>query len=142
MIARRAAFSLAAAGLGLGSIALPAPALAQNTGVLPADPQDFQCFVLLQQRRGSYVANQQMDAAERAEVVNNLTIISAYFAGRISHYSSADAVAQFQTARAQIDGATPEQRDAFAGRCANFYLAVMNVLTTSGQQNAPAPGAQ
>lgn len=133
---RRAILSLAAMGLGLAGMSVPAPALAQQGAVLPADPQDFQCFVLLQQRRAAFMTNQQMPIEQRAQFVDNLTIISAFYAGRISHYSSAEAVPQFRSATAEIASATPEQRDAFANVCANFYVSVMNVLTTTGEQAA------
>ncbi|QZH74856.1 MAG: hypothetical protein JY451_14590 [Erythrobacter sp.] len=146
MAARKALALFAALGTGLAGIAAPVPFLSATAqaqqapppaqGVLPADPQDFQCFVMLQQRRNTFLANQQMDAAARAEVVNNLTIISAYYAGRISHYSSAEAIAQYRSANAAVAAATPEQQDEFANVCANFYLTVMNVLATTGEQAA------
>ncbi len=104
--------------------------------MLPADPQDFQCFVLLQQRRTAFLANQQITPEQRAEVVNNLTIISAYYAGRISHYSTAEAVPQYRSANAAVAAATPEQQDEFANICANAYLNVMNVLANTGEQAA------
>ena len=133
----RSTFSIAAMALGLAGMTVPASAaVAQQAQVLPSDPQDFQCFVLLQQRRDAFIANQQITPEQRAEFVNNLTIISAFYAGRISHYSSAEAVSQFQSATAEVNAATPEQRDAFANICANFYLAVMNVLTATRQQAA------
>ena len=123
--------------LGLAGMTVPAPAaLAQQAQPIPSDPQDFQCFVLLQQRREAFIANQQITAQQRAEFVNNLTIISAFYAGRLSHYSSAEAVTQFQSATLEVNAATPEQRDAFANVCANFYLSVMNVLTATRQQTA------
>ena len=140
MIARRAAKALAIAGLGLAGISLsalaPAPAQAQDAQVLPSDPQDFQCFVLLQQRREAFIANRQLPTEQRAEFINNLTIISAFYAGRISHYPAGEAVSQFQSAVAQVNAATPEQRDAFANICSNFYVSVLNVLTTTRQQVA------
>ncbi|MGB3167092.1 MAG: hypothetical protein WBA68_10000, partial [Alteraurantiacibacter sp.] len=118
-------------------LAMPQAAAAQQARVLPSDPQDFQCFVLLQERRDAFVANQSLDATRRAEFVNNLTIISGFYAGRISHYSSAEAVAQFQFARSELSAATPQQRDAFANVCTNFYLSVMNVLIATRQQAVP-----
>ena len=137
MIVRRAFIALACTAMGLAGTVLPVPALAQQQArVLPSDPQDFQCFVLMQQRRDAFIANQQLSVEQRTEFVNNLTIISAFYAGRISHYSSAEAVNQFQSATLEVNAATPEQRDAFANVCANFYLSVMNVLTATRQQAA------
>lgn len=130
---------LAATGLGL---AVPsAPAHAQRGGVLPSDPQDFQCFVLLQERRAAFIASPTMDPTQKAEFVNNLTIISAFYAGRMSHYSSAEMVANFASANREVANATPQQRDAFANICANFYFQVMNVLVSTNQstQQPPAP---
>jgi len=127
---------LALTGLGLASV--PAPGLAQGSGVLPADPQDFQCFVLLQQRRSAIIANPQLDAERKGELVNNLTIISAFYAGRISHYPSTDAGGNFAAATSEVNGASAEQRDGFANICANFYLQVMDVLIAGGGQPAPA----
>jgi len=133
---RKLPFWLAATGMGLASV--PAPSFAQGSGVLPADSQDFQCFVLLQQRRSAFVANPQLDAVRKAELVNNLTIISAFYAGRISHYSSGEAVGSFAAATAEVNAATPQQRDGFANICTDFYLRVMDVLIASGQPPAPA----
>lgn len=107
--------------------------------MLPADPQDFQCFVLLQQRRAAVLANPQLETVRKAELVNNLTIISAFYAGRISHYSSGEAVGSFASATTEVTGATPQQRDAFANICTDFYLRVMDVLVASGQPALPAP---
>ncbi|MCB2065065.1 MAG: hypothetical protein KDE15_00325 [Erythrobacter sp.] len=129
---RRALFSLAALGLGLASV--PAPVLAQQGGVLPSDPQDFQCFVLMQQRRALLTADRTLPPAQRADILNNLTIIAAFYAGRISHYSSAEAVFQFQSASAAVRGASPAQLDTFANTCANFYISVMQILTDTEQQ--------
>lgn len=143
MMARRAAKALAIAGLGLAGITLsalsPTEAYAQQAQVLPSDPQDFQCFVLLQQRREAFLANQQIPVEQRAEFVDNLTIISAFYAGRISHYSAAEAVGQFQSAVTEVNAATPEQRDAFANICSNFYVSVVNVLNTTRQQVGTQP---
>ena len=139
---RRLTIWLAATGMGLASV--PAPSFAQASGVLPADPQDFQCFVLLQQRREAFIANPQIDVARKAELVNNLTIISAFYAGRMSHYSSGEAIASFTAAAAEVNGATTQQRDGFANICTDFYLRVMDVLIASGQPASaavsPAPG--
>ena|GEM_PF-1538345 len=147
MTIRKLHLWLAATGLGLASV--PAPSFAQGatiqstgaqgSGVLPADPQDFQCFVLLQQRRAAFIATPQLDAVRKAELVNNLTIISAFYAGRISHYSSGDAVGNFTAATTEVTGATPAQRDAFANICTDFYLRVIDVLIASGPPAAPAP---
>ncbi|RJY08518.1 hypothetical protein D6201_03320 [Aurantiacibacter aquimixticola] len=124
---------------GLASIAAPAPiAAAQQTRILPADPQDFQCYVLLQQRRSAFLANATLPTEQRAEFVNNLTIISAFYAGRISHYSSAEAVSQFQSARTELDAASAEQRDAFANVCTSFYVSVANLLSATSEQ-VPSP---
>lgn len=137
---RRALLSLAALGMGLAGVSTlaPAPALAQQGGVLPSDPQDFQCFVLMQQRRTLLTADRTLPAQQRVDILNNLTIIAAFYAGRISHYSSAEAVAQFQSANAAIHGASPAQLDTFANTCANFYISVMQILTdTDVQANTP-----
>lgn len=139
MMLRRALASIAALGLGLTAVSAPIPALAQvSQGVLPSNPQDFQCFVLMQQRRGLLSVNTTLPAQQRVDIMNNLTIISAFYAGRISHYSSADAVFQFQSAQAALGGASPAQLDEFANTCANFYLSVMNVLDSTAQQAAAA----
>jgi len=124
--------------IGLGLASVPAPSLAQQSGILPSDPQDFQCFVLLQQRRAVFLANQQLPVDQKAGFVNNLTIISAFYAGRISHYSSTEAVSSFAAANTEVNAASPEQRDAFANICANFYFRVMDLLVTSSQQTSPA----
>jgi hypothetical protein len=144
---RRLTLWLAATGMGLAFV--PAPSFAQasgvqGSGVLAADPQDFQCFVLLQQRREAFIASPQLDITRKAELVNNLTIISAFYAGRMSHYSSGEAIASFTAAATEVNGATPQQRDAFANICTDFYLRVMDVLIASGQPAsaatpAPAP---
>ncbi|WAT18403.1 hypothetical protein OZN62_02150 [Aurantiacibacter sp. MUD11] len=128
--------SLAALSMGLAGVSTlaPAPAAAQQAGVLPSDPQDFQCFVLMQQRRSLLMANTTLPAAQRVDILNNLTIISAFYAGRISHYSSADAVAQFRSAQQAINGASPAQLDEFANVCANFYLSVMQILDNTSRQ--------
>ena len=136
---RRAILSLAVMSLGLAGLSVPAPALAQQGGVLPADPQDFQCFVLLQQRRAAFMANEQLPVEQRAQFVDNLTIVSAFYAGRISHYSAGEAVAQFRNASAEIAAASPAQRDAFANVCTNFYVSVVNVLATTAEQAGSAP---
>lgn len=144
---RRALCSLAALGMGLAGVTTlaPAPALAQQSGVLPSDPQDFQCFVLMQQRRTLLTADRTLQPAQRADILNNLTIIAAFYAGRISHYSSAEAVFQFQSANAAIRGASPVQLDTFANTCANFYISVMQLLTDTDaqantQQQVPQTG--
>ncbi|MFB0611467.1 hypothetical protein [Aurantiacibacter poecillastricola] len=132
----RALVSMLALGAGL-AIA-PPPALSQQGRVLPADPQDFQCFVLMQQRRAVLSRNNSIPPQQRADILNNLTIISAFYAGRLSHYSSAEAVSQFRSAAAIISGSTDEQLDTFANDCASFYLSVMDVLgNTSQQANSP-----
>lgn len=132
----RATFAALALGAGLANV--PAPALAQNAGVLPADPQDFQCFVLMQQRRAELANNNSMSADQRVDIMNNLTIISAFYAGRLSHYSTAEAVPQFRSGAALIRNSNRQQLDTFANTCANFYLSVMDVLgNTSVQANAP-----
>ena len=106
--------------------------------MLPSDPQDFQCFVLLQQRRAQLANGSQMRPEQRAEIINNLTIISAFYAGRLSHYSSDEAVAQFREAAGLIAGSDRQQLDRFANTCANFYLSVMEVLgNTNMQTNSP-----
>ena len=136
----RATLAALAFGLGLaGATSLgPAPALAQDGRVLPGDSQDFQCFVLMQQRRTQLATVASMPAEQRVDILNNLTIISAFYAGRLSHYSSAEAVAQFRAAAGLIADANAQQRDAFANTCASFYLSVMEVLgNTNAQANAP-----
>ncbi|RPF70322.1 hypothetical protein [Aurantiacibacter spongiae] len=130
---------------GLGLAIAPAPALAQQqaqprSAVLPSNPQDFQCFALMQQRRAAYIANPQAAPANRAELINNLTIISAFYAGRLTHYPAADAAAQFASARSELAAATPQQRDAFAGVCTQFYLTVMDALINPDGQ--PQRGQQ
>ncbi|MGB3796351.1 MAG: hypothetical protein WA957_08605 [Alteraurantiacibacter sp.] len=128
----------AALALGAGLANVPAPALAQNAGVLPADPLDFQCFTLMQQRRTQLANAANMPADQRVDIMNNLTIISAFYAGRISHYASNEAVAQFRSATQLIGNSNRQQLDIFANTCANFYLSVMEVLgNTSVQANAP-----
>ncbi len=128
--------SLAAfAAMSMGLAAAPAPTLAQaGQGVLPSNPQDFQCFVLMQQRRTLLTADTSLPAAQRVDILNNLTIIAAFYAGRISHYSSAEAVSQFQSANAALRGASPAQLDNFANTCANFYLSVMQILANTDAQ--------
>ncbi|WP_338244989.1 hypothetical protein [Aurantiacibacter hainanensis] len=139
--ARLAALALAA-GLAGGISLAPAPALAQSARVLPSDPQDFQCFVLMQQRRGQLANAASMTPEQRSEILNNLTIISAFYAGRLSHYSSAEAVAQFRQAAGLIASSNRQQLDRFANTCANFYLSVMEVLgNTNLQANAPQQAA-
>ena len=118
------------AGRAQSYLAQPAPASPSN--VLPADTRDFECFVLLQQRRSDLVAATDISPDQRATLVNNLTIISAYYAGRISHYPGDQATAQFSAGRARIEGASLEQRGAAASSCADFYLSVMEVLDTRG----------
>ena len=125
-------------GCGLAMCATSSPASAQQARVLPSDPQDFQCFTLMQDRRDAFLANRSLDEARRAEFVNNLTIISGFYAGRLSHYSAADAQTQFQSARSELDAATPQQRDAFANICTDFYLSVMTALTSQRQPDVPA----
>ncbi len=130
--------TLAALALGAGLATVPAPALAQDAGVLPADPQDFQCFVLMQQRRTELSNLTSMPADQRVDILNNLTIISAFYAGRLSHYSSAEAVSQFRSAVGLIANSNRQQLDSFASTCANFYLNVMEVLgNTNAQANMP-----
>ena len=128
-------------GLAAAIGALPAPFLSSSanaqSGVLPSDPQDFQCFVLLQQRRKAFVESPTLDPVRRAEFVNNLTIISAFYAGRISHYSSAEMVASFDSAIQEVAAASPQQRDGFANICANFYFRVMNVLSATLENTQP-----
>lgn len=130
---------LAIASLGLAGVSTlaPAPAFAQQ-GVLPSDPQDFQCFVLMQQRRAQLANTATLPPEQRVDIINNLTIISAFYAGRLSHYSSAEAVAQFRMAAGLIANSSRQQLDSFANTCANFYLSVMEVLAnTNLQANAP-----
>ena len=137
---RRVLASLAVASLGLAGVSTlaPAPALAQQQGVLPSNPQDFQCFVLMQQRRSQLATTATLPPEQRVDIMNNLTIISAFYAGRLSHYSSAEAVAQFRMAAGLIANSNRQQLDNFANTCANFYLSVMEVLgNTNLQANAP-----
>ncbi len=130
--------TIAALALGAGLASAPAPALAQNPGYLPAVPQDFQCFVLMQQRRTQLAGANNLSPEQRVEIMNNLTIISAFYAGRLSHYSSAEAVSQMRAATELVNSSNRRQLDAFANTCASFYLSVMEVLgTTSAQANAP-----
>ncbi len=124
------------AGLALSPVPAPTPALAQQ-GTLPANPQDFQCFVLMQQRRTELLNTASMPPEQRVDILNNLTIISAFYAGRLSHYSSAEAVGQFRAASTLIANSNRQQLDNFANTCANFYLSVMEVLgNTNVQANA------
>ncbi|GAA5057915.1 hypothetical protein GCM10023208_23890 [Erythrobacter westpacificensis] len=126
------------AGLAISSVPASTPALAQQQGTLPADPQDFQCFVLMQQRRTELLNTASLPPEQRVDILNNLTIISAFYAGRLSHYSSAEAVSQFRSAANLIASSNRQQLDTFANTCANFYLSVMQVLgNTSQQANAP-----
>lgn len=126
------------AGLAISPVPAPTPAHAQQGQVLAADPQDFQCFVLMQRRRAELSATSTMAPDQRVDILNNLTIISAFYAGRLSHYSSAEAVAQFRLASSLIANSNRLQLDNFANTCANFYLSVMEVLaTTNTQANAP-----
>ncbi len=130
--------SFAALALGAGLATVPAPALAQNNQVLASNPQDFQCFVLMQQRRAQVAGAANLTPEQRVDILNNLTIISAFYAGRLSHYSSEEAVTQFRSAASLIANANRQQRDNFANTCANFYLSVMEVLgNTNAQANAP-----
>lgn len=139
---RAATIAFAAMVLGSAGLSVPTPAMSQAAGVLPSNPEDFQCFVLLQQRRDAFAQGAQLDPVQRAEFINNLTIISAFYAGRISHYSAAEAVVQFQSATEQVNGASAQQRDAFANNCANFYVSVMNVLMqTAAQVGGGTPAA-
>ena len=131
----------------LGSAAMPAPLLAQSSSaqaylaqpvpaapatVLPAEARDFECFVLMQQRRAEIAGATGMSAEQRATLVNNMTIISAYYAGRISHYPGDEATAQFSAAFDRIEQATPEQRGSAATACADFYLSVIQLIDTRG----------
>jgi len=122
------------AGLALSPVPAPTPAFAQQATVLPSNPQDFQCFVLMQQRRAELVNAANMPPEQRVDILNNLTIISAFYAGRLSHYSSAEAVAQFRMAADLIANSNRQQLDNFANTCANFYLSVMEVLGNTNQQ--------
>ncbi|MWV27970.1 hypothetical protein [Aurantiacibacter rhizosphaerae] len=139
--------TLAALALGAGLANVPAPALAQSAAFLPAEPQDFQCFTLMQQRRTQVANAPSLTAEQRVEILNNLTIISAFYAGRLSHYSSAEAGSQFRAAATLIGNSNRQQLDAFANTCANFYLSVMELLgntsiqATNPQQRAPQTGA-
>ena len=135
MIRLRVLFAALALGAGLANV--PAPALAQQ-GVLPANPQDFQFFVLMRQRRTQLAPVATMPPEQRVDIMNNLTIISAFYAGRLSHYSSAEAMAQFRVAANLIANSNQQQLDNFANTCANFYLSVMEVLgNTNLQANMP-----
>lgn len=127
---------LAAAGLGLAGAALvaSAPLSAQTTAASAS--RDFECFVLLQDRRTGISANAQLDAAQRAQIVNNLTIISAFYAGILSRLPYGDVLAGLAQARRDISAANAEQRDAFAAQCTNRYLTTLNSLTATAQQAA------
>ncbi len=111
----------------------PAPLAAQDT----AEPRDYECFVLLQDRRTGISANASLDPAQRELIVNNLTIISAYYAGIISRAPYHQVLANLAIARQQLAAATAEQRDVFAGQCTNRYLTMLNSLTANSTQANP-----
>jgi len=125
-----AAITLGLAGAGLLA---PAPLIARDA----AEQRDFECFVLLQDRRNGISANASLDPAQRTQIVNNLTIISAYYAGIISRAPYHQVMANLVLARQQLANATSEQRDVFAAQCTNRYLTMLNTLTASAAQVAP-----
>ena len=125
-----AAITLGLAGAGLLA---PAPLAAQAA----AETRDYECFVLLQERRSGFAANTGMDPAQRAEILNNLTIISAYYAGIISRHPYHQVMTSLAAAQRQLAAATSEQRDLFATQCTNRYIAMLNSLTASSASVAP-----
>ena len=125
-----AAMTLGLAGAGLLA---PAPLSAQDA----VEARDYECFVLLQERRNGIAANASLDPAQRAQIINNLTIISTYYAGIISRHPYNQVISNLASARQQIAAATPEQRDAFATQCTNRYLAMLEALTTNSAHAAP-----
>lgn len=135
-IALGTALSLAiAAGLAV----MPAPLAARakhsrNAGArhtLPANPSDFFCFVLLQKQIDGYPGGGK--TASDQEIVNNLKIVSAFYAGRMTHYPAADAQRNFTVAYKDLKAAKADQLPARVTKCTNFYLQVMAYLgqTTS-----------
>lgn len=124
--------ALAAITLGLAGAGLlaPAPLFAQNA----VEQRDYECFVLLQERRTGINANAGLDPAQRAQIVNNLTIISAYYAGIISRAPYHQVIANLALASEQLGVATAEQRDLFATQCSSRYLTMFNALTANAAQ--------
>ena len=119
--------------LGLASVPAPIHAQGQAAANANANAFDFQCFTLLRQRRAAMLADTQMQPAQRAEVVNNLTIIGGYYAGRLSMIASGDVVTGLAAARTALDSSTLEQRDMLATQCANTYLALIDVLGSAAE---------
>lgn len=114
---------------GLVSGLLPTPASAQTAPTtLPTNVDDYRCFVLIQDRQKAYLANTAIDEVERVQVVNNLIIIAAFFAGRMTHYSTDSAEQTFERVRGELAAMTPAQRTEQGNRCANFYLSVIELL--------------
>ncbi len=138
MLLRRTLTRSAALVLGLTAMSAPFPHLAQaqsgdaqaatSSRTLPAVLSDFRCYALLTERRDAFMASSEDLSVQQVEVINNLTIIAAFFAGRITHYSNDEAQPMFDTARAQIAAASAEQRDRLAQACTNGYLGVINYL--------------
>ena len=136
-MARSLLLCLAAIGLGVAGAAMIAPApLSADIATPAVDTRDFECFVLLQERRTGIAANLQLDAAQRAQIVNNLTIISAYYVGLMSRHPYDTVMTSLATAKRNIDAASAEQRDVFAGVCTNRYLTMVTAITASAQQAA------
>ena len=113
------------------------PAQAQQQArppIIPMNVRDVRCYTLLRQRQANVLATEGIDQALRAQVVNNLVIVAAFYAGRLTHYPTEQAQAAFAQAQSDLAAATPDQREAFAGQCANFYLGVVEALTPYHQQ--------
>lgn len=131
--------------IGLGLAAMPAPFLfpnpaqaqaAQASDTLPTNLNDYRCFVLIQDRQQAYMSNAEIDEIELVQVVNNLIIIAAFYAGRMTHYSTVGAEENFATVRAELADMSPEARTETGNNCATFYLSVIELLgqlDSSGQ---------
>ena len=128
-MARSLLSSLAAIGMVAAGAGILAPAaLSAQSSAPVAEARDFECFVLLQQRREGISANAQLAPEQRAQIVNNLTIISAFYAGIISRAPYHAVMANLAAARANVAGGSAEQRDAFAAQCTNRYLSMLDAL--------------
>ena len=144
----RAARTVRCMAIALGLAATPAPFAAQAQGqrqpavpnILPMNIADVRCHVLLRQRLDAYVADNRVATEERVKVVNNLIIISAFYAGRLSLYPADDAVDAYARARRDIARITSEQRDRVAQECASFYRNVTGSLDGYRQQQPARQG--
>ncbi len=129
----RPVFAAMTLGLAGAGFLAPAPLSAQSVVQL----RDYECVVLLQERRGGIGTNASLDPAQRAQIVNNLTIISAYYAGIVSRHPHDQVVDNLALARQQIASATPEHRDLLATLCTDRYLVTLEALSTHSAQAAP-----